>query len=135
MSRASVLAAGRRAAEAGMVDACVIRRITSTVTDPDTAQVTPEYEQLYTGRCRVQVVAQMAATGRAVGDQDIAQLWATVQLPVAGTEGLRERDQVLITASAHDSDLVGRVLTIHETHHKTEATARRVGVRERTPEE
>lgn len=119
-----------------MVDACTIKRLASTSTDPITGEVDHTYTQLYAGSCRLQVLTQMAATGgRSIGDQDITQLWMTVQLPVAGTEGLRERDLVEITASAHDSDLVGRVLTIHEMHHKTEATSRRIGVRERTPEE
>lgn len=119
-----------------MVDACTIKRLASSITNPTTGAVTPTYTPLYAGPCRVQVLSQMAGnSARSIGDQDITQLWMTVQLPVVGTEGLRERDLVEITACAHDADLVGRVLTIHEMHHKSEATSRRIGVRERTPEE
>ncbi|HEY9484190.1 MAG TPA: DUF6093 family protein, partial [Micromonosporaceae bacterium] len=54
MSRASVLARGRAAALAGMVDACLIERMTGTTTDPDTGQVTETWSTTYTGPCRVQ---------------------------------------------------------------------------------
>jgi hypothetical protein len=39
---------------------------------------------------------------------------------------------VTITASVNDPDLVGRVFLIRDLFHKTEPTARRVGVIERT---
>lgn len=54
MSRESVLARGRFAAELGMVDACTIRRRNpGGTTDPDTGYPTQAYTQLYAGKCRV----------------------------------------------------------------------------------
>jgi hypothetical protein len=136
MSRASVLARGRAAAARGMVDACLFRRALTTTMDPVTGELTTAYRTVYEGPCRIQVVAQTAITGgHAVGDQEILQLWAMVQLPVADSEGIRERDEVRITACTHDADMVGRVMVVHEVPHKSEATTRRIGVRDRTPEE
>ncbi len=41
-------------------------------------------------------------------------------------------DEIEITASVHDADLLGRVFRIHDLAHKTHATARRVQCVERT---
>lgn len=131
MSRASVLARGQAAAEAGMVDACVIRRRTGSTTDPDTGVSTPAYATLYTGKCRVQNAR--AEAGREEAGQDfLLVLRLEVQLPVAGTAGLQAGDQITITSATHDADLVGRVFRIHDLAHKSEPTARRVGVIELT---
>lgn len=130
MSRASVLAAGRRAAEAGFVDTCTIRRVIGTTTDPNSGVVTPTYSTLYTGqRCRVQQRAE--ATPAEAGEAHLEILPVEVQLPMA-VVGLAVDDEIVVTASAHDADLVGRVLLVRSLAHKTHATARRVGCRERT---
>lgn len=130
MSRASVLARGRATAEAGMVDACVIRRVTSESTDQTTGVVTPTYSTLYTGVCRVQQRDASASPAEA-GEAYALMLALEVQLPMSVT-GLRTEDQITITASAHDADLVNRVFLIKGLAHKTHATARRVAVVERT---
>jgi|SRR6185369_8184533 len=131
MSRASVLARGRAAAEAGMADACTIRRRNGGTTDPVTGYPTQPYTQLYAGKCRVQ---QITGTARPhdVGEDYILELRIDVQLPVAGSEGLRVGDEVLITAAVNDADLVGRSFLVHDLAHKSEATARRVSCTEKT---
>lgn len=131
MSRASVLARGRTAAEVGMVDACTIRRVPSEATDDFSGVITPAYSTIYTGKCRVQQQAAIARPHE-VGEDHVLIVRFDLQLPVVGTEGLQVRDEVTITTSAHDADLVGRVFLVLELAHKSEATARRIGMTERT---
>jgi Family of unknown function (DUF6093) len=132
MSRASVLARGRDAAEAGMVDACTIRRASgSGTTNPVTGYPTQAYTTLYTGKCRVQQAVAIARP-HDVGEDRVYVVRFDLQLPMVGSEGLKVDDEVTITASVNDADLVGRVFVVLELAHKTEATARRVGMIERT---
>lgn len=131
MSRASVLARGRLAAAAGMVDACVIRRRTGGTADPITGYPTQPYTVLYTGKCRVQQAVAIARP-HDVGENRVYVVRFDLQLPMVGTEGLRVDDEVTVTASVNDADLVNRVFVVLELAHKTEATARRVGIIERT---
>jgi hypothetical protein len=132
MSRESVLARGRLAAELGMQDACIIRRADGNgTTDPDTGYPTQDYTQLYAGRCRVQQ-AQAQAQTEDVGEDRLLLLRLEVQLPVDGTEGLQVGDEITMTAAAHDADLVGRVFLVHDLAHATEKTSRRVQCLERT---
>lgn len=128
MSRASVLAGGQRAAEAGMADTCTIRRVAAEVNDAD-GHITPGYTSLYSGVCRVQQsLAQ--ADQHDVGQDYQLLLRLTVQLPVT-VVALEVEDEITITAS-RDADLVGRVFLIRDLFHKSDLTARRVGVTERT---
>lgn len=132
MSRSSVLAAGQRAAEAGMVDACTVRRITGRATNPDTGAVTPTYltPDPYAGKCRVQQ-HQAQAQQHDAGEDYLLLLRLEVQLPMS-VSGLKVGDEVTITASVHDADLIGRVFLVHDLAHKSEATTRRVQCLERT---
>lgn len=135
MSRASALARGRTAAELSFNDTCVIRRPTGETTDPDSGDVVKSYldPDPYTGqKCRVQQsIAQ--ADRHDVGENFELQLRLTVQLPMA-VVGLEVGDEITVTAvgAGSDPDLVGRTFLVRDLFHKTEATARRVGVTERT---
>lgn len=132
MSRDSVLARGRAAAEAGFIDTCTIsRRNTGATTDPVTGYPTQAYTQLYAGKCRVQ---QITGTSRPhnVGEDFVLISRIDIQLPVVGTEGLEVNDQIVITSAVNDQDLVGRTFLVHDLAHKSEATARRVACTERT---
>lgn len=129
MSAASVLARGRAAAELLMVDACTIRRKTGESTGAG-GVVTPTYSTLYAGKCRVQQAAAQAQQ-QDPGEAYVLMLRLEVQLPMSVT-GLQTEDEVTITASAHDPDLVGRVFLIRDLAHATHKTARRVQVLERT---
>jgi len=130
MSAATALARGRALAESLMTDSCTIRRVTGTVTDPDTGRVTPTYTSVYEGRCRVQ---QQQVQARAVepGEAHLLMLRLEVHLPMSVT-GVAAGDEVVITASTHDPDLVSRVFVVRELAHKSHATARRLGVEEKT---
>lgn len=130
MSRSSVLARGRTLAEAAMIDTCTVRRLTGTVTDPDTGARTPTYSTQYTGPCRVQQ-HQATADRQVAGEDFLLLLRLEVQLPIAVT-GLQVGDEITMTAATHDADLVGRVFKIHDLAHKSEATSRRVQCIEKT---
>lgn len=132
MSRASVLARGRTKAEAGMADACTIRRPSgSGTTDPVTGVPSQNYTTLYAGKCRVQ---QQVAIARPhdVGEDKVWLVRFDLQLPMATSAGLEVGDRVTITTSVNDPDLTGRVFAVNELAHKTEATSRRIGIIEVT---
>ena len=131
MSRASALAAGQRMAEASRADTCTIRRLAGSSTDQDVGEITQTWTELYAGSCRVQQQAGAGQSGQhEVGEDYRLLLRLTVQLPVEVT-GLEVLDEITITAS-RDADLVGRTFLIRDLMHKTDETARRVGVTERT---
>ncbi|GAA2696518.1 DUF6093 family protein [Actinoplanes palleronii] len=130
MSRESVLARGRAAAEAGMVDACTIRRRSGETNDAN-GYTTPTYLTLYTGPCRVQQQSSAQAQQQDQGEDYLLMGRLEVQVPMS-VVGVQAGDEVVITASANDPDLPGRVLLVHDLAHKTHATARRLGVVERT---
>lgn len=132
MSRASVLARGRAIAEASMVDACMIRRVTGTATDQTTGLPVRTYlnPDPYSGKCRVQQSLAQAEQHDS-GQDYLLLLRLEVHLPMSSA-GLQVNDEVTITASVHDPDLIGRVFLVRDLFHKTEATARRVGVTERS---
>jgi hypothetical protein len=127
---AAVLARGRAAAEALMVDTCSIRRRSGEATDPDTGEVTGTYTDVYDGRCRVQQAGTQAGSEEP-GEAYVLMLRLEVLLPMSVT-GLEVGDEIEITASVHDPDLVGRVFLVRDLAHKTHATARRVQVTEQT---
>jgi hypothetical protein len=129
MSRATVIARGRAAAEAGMVDTCIIRRPGVDVTDPFTGEVTPQLTDVYQGKCRIQQRRSQAREEDA-GEAYILVQAVELQLPVSLT-GLQVDDQVTVTAS-RDPDLVGRLFRVHDLAYKTDATARRPQVEEIT---
>lgn len=129
MGTGRVLARGQRAAKRRMVDTCTIRRSTGDTTDPNTGVVTATWKQLYAGRCRVQHGLAQAAQ-HDTGQDSLLLVRLQVHLPMT-VVGLEVNDQITITTS-RDPDLVGRVFLVRDLFHKTDATARRVGVTERT---
>lgn len=133
MSRAALLARARAAAEAGMVDTCHIRRRTGESTTNDvTGVVTPAYgPDVYTGPCRVQQRRETSSQETDVGEDQAVLLTLEVQLPMTVT-GLADGDEITVLTSATDPDLPGRTFLITSLGHKTDASARRVKVTERT---
>lgn len=136
MTRDAVLARGRAAAERGMIDSCVITRKTGETTT-DLGGITYTYDQIYpvppaiSGKCRLQ---QTQAQGRSetTGEAYVIMAQRELQLPVASSTGIQAEDIVTITSCVHDPDLVGKVFVVRDEHGKTEATARRLTVQERT---
>lgn len=130
LNATGALLRGRAAAEALMVDACVIERKTGESTSTTTGVVTLTYTTLYTGKCRV----QQRGTETRVEDnaeQYDRMLRLEVQLPMS-VIGLSVDDRITVTASVNDADLVGRQVWIRHLAHKTHATARRVIAEEMT---
>lgn len=130
MSRSSLLARARLAAEKGMADTCLIRRRVGEQTDDFSGVVTPVYQTVYEGKCRVQQ-STAQADPRTSGEALVMVLQLEVQLPMS-VIGLQVDDEILLLASLNDPDLPGRILYIRDLAHKTDASARRVRVRERT---
>lgn len=128
MSRESVLARGRAAALAGMIDTCTIIRQANGAVDENTGRIQRSEQPVYEGVCRVQNQRAMSRT-EDVGEDRALLLPLEIQLPVTAT-GLCVGDVITITASVNDPDLVGRVLAIRDLAHKSEATARRVRAEE-----
>lgn len=131
MSRETVLARGRTAAEAGMTDTCLIQRKSGGVTDDLTGVVTPTWATVYTGRCRIQQADAMGQRTES-GEASVVVLRLELQLPIVGSEAVAHGDRVTVTAATNDTALVGRVFTIRDLAHKSEATARRVSLEEAT---
>jgi hypothetical protein len=129
VSAASLLARGRAAAAALMVDACTIQHVTGSTTNTTTGMVTPTYSTLYTGPCKVQ--GGQSDSGQDVGEAHLAVLGLTVHVPIS-VVGVVETDVVTITASVNDPELVGRVFRVSGPVHKSYATARRLPVIEVT---
>lgn len=130
MSIASVLARGRAAAEARMVDACLIRAITGESTGPG-GVVTPTFATVYSGRCEVQQPDAQARQEEA-GEAYLLMSRRQLKLPVATSTGVRADQLVTITACIHDPDLVGKVFVVRDEFAKSHATSRRVGVEGKT---
>lgn len=132
MSVERALAAGRRAAERLMVDTCTIRRRTGEATDPVSGEMTPTYDPVYSGKCRVQQSTGTAqAQAQEAGEANVLLTRFEVQVPMSVT-GIQADDEVLVTASVHDPDLPGREFLVRGLAHKTHAVMRRIQCEERT---
>lgn len=114
-----------------MRDACTIRRRTGGATDTTTGVVTPTWAAVYSGRCKVQQSTLGAASSPAEpGDASVRLVAYAVHLPVASSVGVRDGDEITMTAAGYDPDLVGKVFTVIGTMHKSYDTARRLQVQE-----
>ncbi|MFC4146610.1 DUF6093 family protein [Micromonospora mangrovi] len=125
------VARGRRVAEARMRDTCAFRRKTGTVTNPTTGKITPTYAAGYAGKCRVKQPSPTAAPATA-GEAVVVMVGVEVHIPMSGTPAPQPGDECVITASAGDPDLVGRTFVVDAPHRHSDATARRLKVKERT---
>lgn len=113
-----------------MVDTCLIQRRTGETTDDD-GNVTPTFVTVYSGKCKVH---QQSVQARAAdpGEAYVLMVRRELHLPVATSGGIRAGNEVTIIVSANAPDLVGRVLVVRDEAAKSAATARRLGVEERT---
>lgn len=127
MSAQFATLAGRRAAEALMVDACTITRSTATQT-LDTASgeyVTTPAETVYAGPCRVKPSDN---TDRVVdaGGQAVSLFPFVVSLPISAVQHEVD-DVVTVTTSQLDPALAGLVLRVRQVLAGSHMTARRLG--------
>jgi len=128
VSAAAAVLAGRREAEALMVDECTVSRPGDPVTDPETGNVTPGSTFVYSGPCKVQQTISQASNPAAGGHSFTVQD-SRVDFPVSAGPLLVD-DVVTITASVLDPQLVGREMRVVELFHKSFATAQRTRVEE-----
>jgi Family of unknown function (DUF6093) len=128
MSRAALVARGRAAALAGMVDTCTIQHQTGSSTDQDTGVDTPTYSTVYSGQCRFQVSAP-SASETDVGEAQVYVSQTILQLPMT-VVGVENEDLVTCTASALDPDLPGRAFRVKGVLRKTHSTSRRIQLQE-----
>jgi len=128
MSRAErVVLRGRRRAEALMIDACTIRRVTGTTTDPD-GNVMTTFADIYAGKCRIQTNDPYEQRPEA-GEHSFTVLRDILQVPMSVT-GVNPDDVVQVTASQLDPDLVGRTWSVAGPSRKTHQTMRRYFITE-----
>ena len=121
---------GRAAAERLMVDVCVIRRRTGESTDDD-GVITPTYDTVYDGICRMQQPGTGDAREADSGEAALLLLRFELQLPPS-VVGVQADDVVTVTASQYDPDLVGREFVVRGLAHKSHAVMRRLQVQEKT---
>lgn len=128
MSAAEAALRGRREAESLMLDACTVHRPGAPVTDPDTGVVAPALTLVYAGPCKVQQTISQASNPTA-GGHSFTVHDSRVDFPVSAGPFAVD-DVVTMTASALDTQLVGRTFRVSELFHKSYATAQRVKVSE-----
>lgn len=128
MTIESALARGRAAAEALMVDACLVERPTGETTSGGV--VTPTWDEIYEGKCRLQVRTQ-DGQGSTVGEAYQLVARTELQIPVTAAE-LLAGDRVTMTAAALDPQLAGKVYTVRDVLAKTHLTSRRITLLEVT---
>ncbi|WP_409186720.1 DUF6093 family protein [Amycolatopsis sp. VS8301801F10] len=127
-----LVAAGRRAAEALMLDTCRIRPVTGDTTDPDTGQVTPTYgDPVYIGKCKIQAQKAALPSNPDAGEHRWAVVPVELHLPVAGTAAVVTGLVAEITASGDPAN-VGRLFRIRSGDRKSLQTAIRCQVEEIT---
>lgn len=125
MSASDLTLRGREAAEALMVDACVVERSVGEVTDPVTGVVTDGWATIYEGACKVQSRSAVATEPMAGGHRfTIEQLM--VHLPVSAESRLDDR--VTVTSAVMDPDLVGLRFRLTELARGSYRTADRWNV-------
>lgn len=123
----------RAHAESLMVDSCTIarRRLDEDgepvrEMDPVTLELTDVWDEVWSGRCRVQRPgAVMVGREPVVGGVEFNVETVHVQVPLAAL-GVKADDRVTITATGaiSDPDSVGMVLSVRVNQHKTHATKR-----------
>jgi hypothetical protein len=131
MSRADALARGQAAAELAMVDTCAIRRPGAETTDPFSGEVVTAYTDVYTGKCRFQQARVAQAEQQDAGQAYVLLQRSELQLPISAP-AVMVGDEVTVTAAGRNPALVGKVLRVHDVPIKTDATAQRAQVQERT---
>ena len=125
ISAEAVTLRGRVAAEALMIDSCLVERSTGEVTDPVTGVVSEGWETVYTGVCKVQGRQAQAASPVAGGHAfTVEQLM--IHLPVSAQSRLDDR--VTIVTATMDPDLVGATFRLTELARGTYRTAYRWNV-------
>lgn len=123
-----LLAAGRQAHEALMVDACTITRAGAATLNRSTSVLTPGTPTtLYQGKCLVK--PQRVPRNQQAGERltVIARYEVAVPFAALATDDLQVGDLVTVTASG-DARLVGQVFAVMSTDFGSHSTAWRITV-------
>ena len=130
MTAESVVLAGRRAAEALMVDACEIGPPPQTTFSRDVGDyITASAAPVYVGVCKIQRPARARDADAGGDDPGVGDL--EVHVP-AGTDGIERNHVVTITAASLDAELVDRTFRVLNVPARTFATAIRLPCQEIT---
>lgn len=127
MTAAGAVQAGRRAAEALMIDACTITRgAGSTAFDPNRGEyVTTPGATVYSGRCRVKPQDNADRVVEA-GGTNVSLFPYVVSVPVDAT-AYQVDDLVTVTSAALDPAMQGLVLRVKQIAAGSQITSRRLG--------
>lgn len=131
MSLESALRAGRAAAERQMTDSGIMRRPTgNTVLDEATGRETPEYEDVFTSKAKIQTRG-LASRDSDVGGRIATEIRLELHLPI-DAPAVKVDDVWEHTGAGPMSDpqLVGRTFRVVAPVGKSYATARRIDVEE-----
>ena len=126
MSATSATLAGRRKAEALMVDTCRIKRAGSPTVDPETGVITPNYTIIYTGKCRLKLPVAIARPD-IVGEAQQFLQHPILSVP-ASTTGVLVDDIVDYLTSLLMPQLVGAVFHVRGLPGQSHMTAARFEV-------
>jgi hypothetical protein len=117
--------AGRKRAEALMVDTVRVERESGTTLDPDTLEEVPAYTTVYEGKARVQRAAGLTTQDRVVGGYEVGVGTLLAQLPLSAL-GVKRGDRFTVAAvdPVTDPDLLGVTATVQANLTKTHPTKR-----------
>lgn len=122
----ALLAQGRIAHEALMIDACTITRPGTSTLDRATSTLTPGTPTvLYTGQCRVKPQRTPTPTEAGEERQVVARYELALPFSAMPTQPIRLADTVTLTASA-DPRLIGQAMTVMAVDYGSTATAWRI---------
>lgn len=113
-----------------MIDTCIIDRPGEPVTDPESGAVTPSYELVYEGKCKVQQTLAQSSSPEAGGAVFTVQ-GTRLDLPV-GVGPVVPGDRVQLSSGALNSALLGNTYRLMEIFEKSWQTAQRVRLEELT---
>lgn len=112
-----------------MRETCKITRPGVKTWNPATLQYETASVDVYEGKCKLRLGFSRVRRTSTAGQLAVEQS-ATVSLPVKTSGGIRKDDRVKITASPDDPELVGVVVWIDADRAMSNATSRRLPVRE-----
>ena len=122
------LFAGRVLAESLMVDRCRIERPGEVVTDPETGVVSPSFELVYEGPCKVQQTLAQSSSQESGGAMFTVQD-SRLDIPV-GAGPVAPGDRATMLTGVYNPALEGNVYRVTDLFEKSLQTAQRLRVEE-----
>ena len=117
-----------RDAERMMVDVCRIERPGEVVTDPETGVVSPSFELVYEGPCKVQQTLAQSSSQESGGAMFTVQD-SRLDIPV-GAGPVAPGDRATMLTGVYNPALVGNVYRVTDLYEKSLQTAQRLRVEE-----